>query len=206
MLRASLPFITALLTAGLLAGCSSTPEDKTAAWSPSDHRSQGRAQQRRFRQGSAFVRKAGGPRSGYAPGPAVGNPQSLCAIQGWRRRCIATLYGSELHPARSPDWITRCTSRPRDSPTTWSFLWISQQDLSERDQKAAKDSFESFSELATRFPTAGCQHHVCQRMTYIVNSLAQYEVHVARYYYQRGAYVAAIGRAQVALPGPGCSC
>ena len=36
-------------------------------------------------------------------------------------------------------------------------------------------------------------------MTYIVNSLAQYEVHVARYYYNRGAYVAAIARAQTAL-------
>jgi len=36
-------------------------------------------------------------------------------------------------------------------------------------------------------------------MVYIVNSLAQYEVHVARYYYSRGAYVAAINRAQVAV-------
>ena len=36
-------------------------------------------------------------------------------------------------------------------------------------------------------------------MTYIVNSLAQYEVHVARYYHSRGAYVAAINRAQSAL-------
>jgi outer membrane protein assembly factor BamD len=36
-------------------------------------------------------------------------------------------------------------------------------------------------------------------MTYIVNSLAQYEVHVARYYHSRGAHVAAINRAQSAL-------
>jgi hypothetical protein len=36
-------------------------------------------------------------------------------------------------------------------------------------------------------------------MNYIVNSLAQYEVHVARYYYSRGAYLAAINRAQIAL-------
>ncbi len=36
-------------------------------------------------------------------------------------------------------------------------------------------------------------------MNYIVNSLAQYEVHVARYYYSRGAYLAAINRAQLAL-------
>ena len=36
-------------------------------------------------------------------------------------------------------------------------------------------------------------------MTYIANSLAEYEVHVARYYFSRAAYVAAINRAQVAL-------
>ena len=36
-------------------------------------------------------------------------------------------------------------------------------------------------------------------MSYIVNSLAQSEVHVARYYYSRGAYVAAINRAQSAI-------
>jgi outer membrane protein assembly factor BamD len=36
-------------------------------------------------------------------------------------------------------------------------------------------------------------------MGYTVNSLAQSEVHVARYYYSRGAYVAAINRAQTAI-------
>ena len=36
-------------------------------------------------------------------------------------------------------------------------------------------------------------------MAYIVNSLAQSEVHVARYYYSRGAYIAAINRAQSAI-------
>jgi outer membrane protein assembly factor BamD len=36
-------------------------------------------------------------------------------------------------------------------------------------------------------------------MTYIVNTLASYEVHVARYYYNKGAYVAAVNRAQLAI-------
>jgi outer membrane protein assembly factor BamD len=36
-------------------------------------------------------------------------------------------------------------------------------------------------------------------MNYIVNSLAAYEVHVARYYFRRGAYVAAVNRAQQAV-------
>ena len=79
------------------------------------------------------------------------------------------------------------------------FSWISRQDLSERDQQAAKDSFEAFRELVTRFPDSRYTPDARQRMTYIVNSLAQYEVHVARYYYDRGAYVAAVSRAQSAL-------
>jgi outer membrane protein assembly factor BamD len=76
---------------------------------------------------------------------------------------------------------------------------LGRQDLSERDQKAAKDSFEAFRELVTRFPESRYALDARQRMTYIVNSLAQYEVHVARYYFSRGAYVAAINRAQTAL-------
>ncbi len=36
-------------------------------------------------------------------------------------------------------------------------------------------------------------------MKYLTNSLALYEVKVARYYYNRGAYVAAINRAQASL-------
>ncbi|MFP5474319.1 MAG: outer membrane protein assembly factor BamD, partial [Gammaproteobacteria bacterium] len=79
------------------------------------------------------------------------------------------------------------------------FAWLTRQDLSERDQKAAKESFESFRELVTRFPDSRYANDARQRMNYIVNSLAQYEVHVARYYYKRGAYLAAINRAQIAL-------
>jgi outer membrane protein assembly factor BamD len=79
------------------------------------------------------------------------------------------------------------------------FSFIAKQDLSERDQNAAKESFEAFKELTTRFPDSRYTPDARARMTYIVNSLAQYEVHVARYYYTRSAYVAAINRAQTAV-------
>ncbi len=79
------------------------------------------------------------------------------------------------------------------------FGAIIRQDLSERDQKAAKDSFEAFKELVTRFPESRYSPDARQRLVHIANSLAQYEVHVARYYYNRGAYVAAVARAQSAI-------
>ncbi len=77
--------------------------------------------------------------------------------------------------------------------------WLSKQDLSERDQKAAKLSFEAFKELLDRFPNSRYASDAQQRMAYIANSLAQSEVNVARYYFQRNAYVAAVARAQNAL-------
>ena len=77
--------------------------------------------------------------------------------------------------------------------------FISKQDLSERDQNAAKLSLEAFRELLTRFPQSKYAEDAGKRMQYIINSLAQSEVNVARYYHKRGAYVAAINRAQAAL-------
>ncbi|AYH44981.1 outer membrane protein assembly factor BamD [Azoarcus sp. DN11] len=73
---------------------------------------------------------------------------------------------------------------------------LSNQDLSERDPKAAQESFDTFGQLVSRFPNSKYADDSRQRMQYLVNSLAQHEVHVARYYYKRGAYVAAINRAQ----------
>lgn len=76
---------------------------------------------------------------------------------------------------------------------------LSDQDLSERDPRAAKEAFESFKELASRFPKSKYTPDAIQRMTYLVNALANYEVHVARYYFSRKAYVAAVNRAQYAI-------
>ncbi|CAG9164232.1 outer membrane protein assembly factor BamD [Cupriavidus pampae] len=76
---------------------------------------------------------------------------------------------------------------------------FSGQDLSERDPKAAKAAYDAFNTLVTRYPDSKYTEDARQRMQYIVNSLAQHEVHAARYYYRRGAYLAAVNRAQQSL-------
>ena len=73
------------------------------------------------------------------------------------------------------------------------------QDLSERDQRAARDAYQAFKLLSDQFPNSRYTPDARARMAYIVNSLASYEVHVARYYFRRGAYVAAANRAQQAV-------
>lgn len=69
-------------------------------------------------------------------------------------------------------------------------------DLSERDPKRARQSFQYFSELVQRFPKSKYADDAIQRMIYLKNSLAAYEVHVANYYFKRGAYLAAANRAK----------
>lgn len=76
---------------------------------------------------------------------------------------------------------------------------MSMQDLSERDPKASRESFDAFKELATKFPGSKYTPDATARMNYLVNNLAAHQVHVAGYYYRRGAYVAAVTRAQSAL-------
>lgn len=81
-----------------------------------------------------------------------------------------------------------------------SFLdFLSKQDPSERDPKAARDAFDSFKQLAERFPDSVYTKDAIDRLKYLVNAMAHYEVHVANYYYRRGAYLAAANRAQVAV-------
>ena len=76
---------------------------------------------------------------------------------------------------------------------------LASQDLSERDQQASRDAYQSFRQLVEQFPQSTYAEDARLRMNYIVNSLAAYEVHVARYYLRRGAYVAAANRAQQAV-------
>jgi outer membrane protein assembly factor BamD len=205
LVRAKLSVVPVLLAASLLAACSTTKEDdRTATWSPNRIHAEARDEM-----------DAGGydkavPLLEKLEGRAAGTPLAQQAQldrayahykAGDQAQALATLDRFiKLHPA-SPalDYALYLKGIVNFNDNLGMFSWLTRQDLSERDQKAAKESFESFRELVTRFPDSRYTPDARARMTYIVNSLAQYEVHVARYYYNRGAYVAAINRAQAAL-------
>jgi outer membrane protein assembly factor BamD len=73
------------------------------------------------------------------------------------------------------------------------------QDVSERDAKAAREAFDAFKDLVTRYPESKYADDARARMRYLVNAQAQAEVNVARFYFSRKAYIAAIQRSQVVV-------
>ena len=70
------------------------------------------------------------------------------------------------------------------------------QEISDRDPKTLKLSFAAFKELVERYPKSRYFKDASQRMLYLVNALSQHELHVARYYMKRQAYLAALNRAK----------
>jgi outer membrane protein assembly factor BamD len=196
-------FVSSFICLGLVA-CASVNEDKSANWSPNKIYAEAKS------EASDGAYEKAIPLYEKLEGRAAGTPLAQQAQldkayaqfkNGDQAQAIATLERFlKLHPA-SPalDYALYLKGTVNFSDNLGFFGSYTKQDLSERDQKAAKESFDAYKELVAKFPESKYSSDAKQRMTYIVNSLALYEVHVARYYFSRGAYVAAINRAQLAI-------
>jgi outer membrane protein assembly factor BamD len=76
---------------------------------------------------------------------------------------------------------------------------LGSQDLSERDMRAAREAFDSFREITVRWPQSKYADDALARMRYLKNNMAQGELHIARFYFRRGAFVASANRAQAVV-------
>ncbi|MEE9356329.1 MAG: outer membrane protein assembly factor BamD [Methylococcaceae bacterium] len=68
-------------------------------------------------------------------------------------------------------------------------------DSSQRDPAPARDAYRNFEDLLERFPDTKYAKDAKKRMTSLRNNLAMYEIHIARFYMKRDAYIAAANRA-----------
>lgn len=205
MFRARLSAVPVLALAVLLSGCSLfSSEDKEANASPQKLYADAREEMSSGNWDKAvpILEKLEGRAAGT---PLAQQAQLEKAYAQYKANdqaaALATLDRfAKQHPA-SPalDYALYLKGIVNFNDNLGPLSFIARQDLSERDQKASKESFEAFRELVTRFPDSKYTPDARARMRYIVDSLAAYEVHVARYYYNRGAYVAAINRAQAAV-------
>ncbi len=85
------------------------------------------------------------------------------------------------------------------TPASAAFSKFTRQDPSERDPKGLRESYDAFNELIKRYPDSRYANDARLRLTWLVDTIARNEVHVAQYYYERGAYVAAVNRAKTVI-------
>ena len=79
------------------------------------------------------------------------------------------------------------------------FKKVTMQDISDRDINQLVQSFNAFKELSREFPNSKYFKDSIDRMTYLMNKISEYELHVARFYMKRKAYVAALNRAKYVI-------
>jgi len=118
------------------------------------------------------------------------NEQALSAIERFQQQF-------PNHPGT--DYMLYLKGLINFTPASAFMANLTGQDPAERDPKGLRASYDAFTELLTRYPDSKYAPDAQARMNWLVNTIAMNEVYVARYYYERGAYVAAANRAQTVI-------
>ena len=192
------------LLAATFAGCDTTPRDESTRWSP--ERLYTEAKEEAASGNLDKATKLYERLEGRAAGTVLAQQAQiekayLLYRNGEKAQSLTTLERFiKLHPT-SPalDYAYYLQGLVNFNENLGLLGSFSGQDLSERDQQASRDAFQSFRQVVEQFPQSTYADDARLRMNYIVNTLAAYEVHVARYYFRRGAFVAAANRAQQAI-------
>jgi outer membrane protein assembly factor BamD len=101
------------------------------------------------------------------------------------------------HPRVDYAWYVKGLVDFERTPNAIEHLF--RADLTKRPPSTARKAFAAFKTVVEQYPKSEYAHDSLQRMVYLRDRLASYEVHVARYYYSRGAYIAAAQRAKGAI-------
>jgi outer membrane protein assembly factor BamD len=203
-MRSSLLAPLAVAALLLLGACASTERDETANWSA--QRLYGEAKDsmasKDWAQAIKYFEKL---EARYPYGRFAQQAQLEIAYSYWKDSERASAIAAadrfiKLYPNHPyVDYAYYLKGLINFNENTGLLSGLSNPDMSERDPKATREAFATFKELVTRFPKSKYTPDAIARMRYLVNSLASHEVHVARWYMRRGAYVAAANRAQYAV-------
>lgn len=185
----------------VLAGCASTEKDETASWSAEKlfAEANDEAASGNYERAATLYERLEGRASGTVLSQQAQLERAYVLYKsGEKAEALAVLERFiKLNPTSAAlDYALYLQGLVNFNDNLGILGNLAGQDLSERDQQASRDAYQSYKQLVDQFPQSRYAEDAQLRMNYIVNSLAAYEVHVARYYFRRGAYVAAVNRAQ----------
>lgn len=196
----------AFFLAALVAGCSSMDQgpDETASWSASKLYSEAKDAQadKTWDKAAKYLEKL---ESRFPYGRYAQQAQLELGYVYWKGNEPGSALAAcdrfiKLHPGHpAVDYVYYLKGLINFNEDLGIAGYISTQDPTERDPKAAREAFDAFRELVTRFPNSKYTPDASKRLDYLVNAMASQEVHVARYYVKRGAYIAAANRAQFTI-------
>lgn len=190
----------------LVAGCGSTPSqyDETAGWSAQKIYAEAREEMRGGGWERA-IKLLETLEAKFPFGRFAQQAQIDTAYSYWKSNQHASALAAcdrfiKLYPNHTNlDYVLYLKGLINFNEDLGLLGKISKQDPTERDNRAAKDAFDTFKLLLARYPESKYAEDSRLRLRYLVYALAQYEVHVARYYVRRGALLAAANRAQYAI-------
>mgnify|MGYP003931683199 CR=1 FL=1 len=196
--------LAALLCLGLLSACSTTPTDPTAGWSARRLFEEAKLAlgNNEFETAISHLEKL---RARY--------PFGRYALQAQLELAYAYYKSDQFDEA-----IATCDrfikEHPRNQHVDYAYylrglsnfnrskslvdVFIPRDD-SKRDTLALHNAFADFDTLVRRFPDSSYAADSRQRMIHLRNNMARHELNTARFYYQRGAVVAAANRAKYLL-------
>jgi outer membrane protein assembly factor BamD len=203
-MRISVAALAALAAALLLAACAGSTEDETAGWSAEKLYAEAKdaMASKNWQTAVKYYEKL---EARYPYGRYAQQAQLEIAYAYWKQQERASAIAAvdrfiKLYPNHpTVDYAYYLKGMINFNENIGFFTGFTSVDMSERDPKAATDAFDTFKELVTRFPESRYAEDAAMRMRYLLNALAYNEVHVARYYMKRGAYLAAANRAQYAI-------
>ena len=207
-LRAIAPILVigASVGSGLLGGCGLLPEqiDETSSWSANKlyAEAKGAMNDGAYDKAIKYFEKL---EARFPFGRYAQQAQLEVAYAYFRQGEVASTIAScdrfiRLHPNHpNVDYAYYLKGLANFNEDLGLMGYVTLQDLTERDPKAALDSFDAFKILVSKYPESKYAPDATARMKYLVNAMASNEVHVARYYMKREAYVAALNRAQTAV-------
>jgi len=196
-------FLLMFAALALIAGCASkAPEyDPTANWNAEklfqDGKSEMNAANWRVAKERFAAVEARFPFGVYAQ-----QAQINLAYCQWKDKepelAVATLNRFQQQYPGNPsmDYVLYLKGLVNFTPPSAVFSSITGQNPGERDVRALRQSYAAFSELVQQFPESRYTADARKRLTWLVNTMAENEMTIARFYYDRYAYVAAINRAQ----------
>ena len=198
--------LMAVFIAAFIAGCSSMPDqiDETAGWSAGKLYGEAKDAQidGNWDKAAKMLEKL---EARFPYGRYAQQAQLELGYVYWKGNEAGSALAAcdrfiKLHPSHpTVDYVYYLKGLINFNEDLGLTALVSTQDPTERDPKAARESFESFKDLVTRFPDSKYTPDATLRMNYLINAMASLEVHVARYYLKRGAYIAAVNRTQYAI-------